>query len=100
MTQKRLATQAGEGVGAGTCGMRAISVLAALHIAPHSLTSATLCPIAQAVGYVREIVSALLTPSFKGKADRRCYVSTYNKVDTYDRDQCRVEEQIGQRTKA
>lgn len=45
-------------------------------------------------------VSALLTPSFKGKADRRCYVSTYNKVDTYDRDQCRVEEQIGQRTKA
>lgn len=55
MTQKRPATQAGEGVGAGTCGMRAISVLAALHIAPHSLTSATLCPIAQAVGYVREI---------------------------------------------
>ena len=29
-------------------------------------------------------VSALLTPSFKGKADRRCYVSTYNKVDTHD----------------
>ena len=46
------------------------------------------------------MVSALLTPSFKGKTDRRCYVSTYNKVDTYDRDQCRVEEQIGQRKKA
>lgn len=30
-------------------------------------------------------VSAQLTPSFKGKTDRRCYVSTYNKVDTYGR---------------
>jgi len=55
------------------------------------------------VGYLgcsgRSTVSALITPSFKGKTDRRCYVSTYNKMDTYDRDQCRVEEQIGQRKK-
>ena len=45
-------------------------------------------------------VSALLTPSFKCRADRRCYVSTYNKVDTYDRDKHKVAQPPGCRSQA
>ena len=40
------------------------------------------------------------TPALKGKADRRCYVSTYDKLDTDGREGCGVQASMGQLTKA
>ena len=40
------------------------------------------------------------TPALKGKAHRRCYVSTCDKLDTEGRYGCAVEASMGELTKA